>query len=255
MPAMDQKQYDASWVRDRRLTLDEVNLYKQETNLPPCLVCGRKLRYLSGHLVTHGMTIVEYREFYGLPRYMKLSDIGTRALKSAQSKELQASGAIGWSDREAMAKHADVMRLIPRKLNRPEIKSQVAIDNCKKINHGLSGLRERLRKLASANTEQETKDLQRAAAIRRKSHERLLEANARRGWIKDPGHEARRQEVLQQRARIIRETPPHLLDQALADFKEACRIERNRRIVAKRHARRTACLANATDQRAGGDRP
>jgi hypothetical protein len=244
MPKMDPDQYDMSWVRSRRLTLDEVNRYKQETHRPPCLVCGKKLRYLSGHLVTHGMTIVEYREFYGLPRYMKLSDIDTRRMKSEQSRELQACGAIGWRDRDAMVKHADIMRAIPRKHNRPEIKQQVALDNCKLNNKGHSGQRERLRKLASMHSDIETKELQRQAAINGQSHIRILTANAERGWVKSEAHEARRQEVLQERAAIIRDTPEHLLAAALIAFRERCRVERNRRIVERRRLR-TACLPNA----------
>jgi hypothetical protein len=237
-------------VRSRRLTLDEVNQYKLETHRPPCLVCGKKLRYLSGHLITHGMTIVEYREFYGIPRFMKLSDIDTRLLKSEQSRELQACGAIGWHDRDAMARHASIMRAIPRKHNRPEIKSQVALDNCKLNNKGHSGQRERMRKLASTHTNSETKELQRKAAINRQSHIPIVKANAERGWVKSDAHEARRQEVLQERAAIIRDTPEHLLDTALIAFRDRCRIERNRRIVERRRLR-AACLPNPLDQRAG----
>ena len=237
MPAKDSKQFDKSWVRDRRLTLDEILLYRLEVNLPPCLVCGRKLRTLSGHLTTHDMSISEYRDFYGIPRFMKISDSESRALYAEMARDKHKTGAFGFGDdRDAALAHSKAMRAIKRNPNRPEIFSLHAISNCGLINRGCSGRATRLRKLSSTHTKEQTGNIMRETAIRNGSHVRVLLANEKNGWKKTPEHEARRVEVLGMRAEIVRNTPEHLLNEALIQFKAQCRAERNRRIVAKRKA-------------------
>lgn len=246
MPARDPVEYDLSWVRDRRLTLDEVAQYKRIGTLPPCLVCGRKLRTLSGHIRTHGMTIKEYREFYGIPRFMKLTDHRTRELKSDISRELIKDGVIGikHDSKECCHEYMKKIRSFPKVLTRPEIRSFLATENCKKINNKHDGNEVRRRKMASTHTSEETRKIRSLANIERSGHVALIEAWSERRWVKSPEHEARRQEVLQERTGIIRTTPPHLLDGALAEFKARCVAERKRRAREKQAERRRAARGN-----------
>lgn len=232
MPRKDPIQFDYSWVRDRRLTLDELLLYKNETDLPPCLVCGRKIRTLSGHLRMHEMKIADYRDFYGIPRFTKISSMDTRRLQSDNMKKMYANGVlVNCQSKEQMRE----LRAIIRQHNRPEIKSIIAIDNCKHINKLSDGIKQKCRKLASTHSKIESSELMRVKCIARNSHEIIIKHNSDNHWIKTEEHERRRQEVLQERKKIIQETPGSELVLKLAEFKERCRVERNRRIVEKRH--------------------
>ena len=239
MPAKDPIEYDLSWVIDRRLTLEEVCEYKKITKLPPCLVCGRKLRLLGAHLVTHQTNIEEYRNFYGLPRFMKLTDINTRKLKSEISTELQRLNVIGWKDRKKMAEHTVEMRKIEHNPNRPEMKSYIALQNCRELNKAKDGTDARERMIAKVRTKKETKEIRRIVAIKNESHKHIIKANEKSGWVKTLEHENRRVEVLKERAEIIRTTSADELGKALAEFKARCHAEKLKRIYAKRAARKS----------------
>lgn len=181
------------------------------------------------------MTIDYYRNFYGLPRFMKLSDINVRNAKSIQSQELMQNGFIGGNlDQDAKKDLAYKMRNVPRNLNRPEIKRRIAMDNLRKVNIGKSGIVKRMQKLGSLHTREETKALRSFKNKERKSIDYVHLANKSRNYIKSKEHERRRIEVMRIRAEIIRITPEDSLPAVLKTFKEECRVERNRRIREKR---------------------
>lgn len=238
MPAKDPKQYDLSWVRDRRLTCEELLQYKEERHRPPCLVCGRKLRLIGTHLKVHQMDTEEYKDFYGIPRFMSLTDSETRALKSEQTKGHHADGLMSPG---GSPEYMKTIGAIKRRLIRPEIKAVLAIENLKEINKDCSRLYSRCKKLAATHTEEETLHLRREAGKKNiKSHPMNIklaqEARRRSGIYWTPERAAIQANILRERAEIIRNTPMELLEQALSEHEKKCRRERNRRRRERRHA-------------------
>jgi hypothetical protein len=250
MPAIDPVEYDETWIRDRRLTMIEIADYKKITRQPPCLICGRRLRKLSGHLFSkHGMSIAEYREFYGIPRFMKITDCETREKHKRDAEQKQRDGILTHSeDPNIMNK----LREIKRKMNRPEVKSYNALQNCKQINKNTDGKRGRILKIVKTHTEEDTRQIQSNNAMRHKQFIKMNEKNAEKGWIKTDEHEARRLFVIRKRAEIRRSTPKEHLESALAKFKIECQEEYKRRRLERRKLKLKTCEPNVKDNRAEG---
>jgi hypothetical protein len=73
---------------------EEVDAYLAD-DLLECLDCGRRMRFLGGHLPRrHGMTAADYRARWGLPADAPLAGRATRESHAAKARRLIADGRL-----------------------------------------------------------------------------------------------------------------------------------------------------------------